>query len=63
MQSLQMRWPVASIIGLSMAMMATAPKGWPLTFAALHLGDLFIQRTAGEGHAEHALLVRAVLLG
>ncbi len=29
MQSLQMRWPVAAIIGLSMAMVAKAPSTWP----------------------------------
>ena len=29
MQSLQMRWPVAAIIGLSTAMVAKAPSRWP----------------------------------
>ena len=29
MQSLQMRWPVAAIIGLSMAIVANAPSTWP----------------------------------
>ena len=29
MQSLQMRWPVAAIIGLSMAMIANAPIALP----------------------------------
>ena len=29
MQSLQMRWPVAAIIGLSMAIVAKAPSTWP----------------------------------
>ena len=32
MQSLQMRWPVAAIIGLSTAMMPSAASGWPRTF-------------------------------
>src|SRR5947207_8408454 len=31
MQSLQMRWPVAAHIGLSMVTMASAPMMWPPT--------------------------------
>src|SRR6267378_19392 len=50
MQSLQMRWPVAASIGLSTAMMPLA--------ASLHhveLGDLLLERAAGQRDAEHGV--------
>ena len=56
MQSLQMRWPVAAIIGLSMAMVAKAPSTLPWRAQRVHFADLLVQRAAGQGHAERRFL-------
>ena len=56
MQSLQMRWPVAAAIGLSTTMIARAPIAWPSLLRLLELRDLLLERAAGQGHPERALL-------
>jgi hypothetical protein len=56
MQSLQMRWPVAATIGLSMVMIGQRAERQPLALGGMELGNLFFERAAGERHAERALL-------
>ncbi len=56
-----MRWPVAAHIGLSMIVMASAPTRVALGLGQIHLGDLLVERAAGEHHAERALLELAAL--
>ena len=56
MQSLQMRWPVAAAMGLSMVTMASAPTAVAVLLHHVHLGDFFIQRATGQRDAEDGLL-------
>ena len=61
MQSLQMRWPVAAAIGLSMVTTASAPMELPLLLHRVHLGDFLFERAAGQLDAEDAGFEGAVL--
>ena len=62
MQSLQMRWPVAAHIGLSMVTMAKRADRIAVLLGHVHLGDLLVERAAVQRDAEHGLLELAGLL-
>ena len=61
MQSLQMRWPVPGHIGLSSMTIASAPSESPCALEHVRLGDVLVERAAGERDAERVLLVGVAL--
>ena len=61
MQSLQMRWPVAAPIGLSIVDDRQRADRVAAGLDQVHLGDLLLERAARERHAERALLELAGL--